>query len=480
MTKRIEYKYIVAVVVVFGLFMELLDMTIVNVAIPGLAREFGASATSIEWVITGYLLALAAFIPISAWSGSRFGTKRSFVFALATFTLGSLLCATAWNSESLIAFRILQGMGGGMAAPVGTTLLFHAFPPEERSRASALLAVPASVAPASGPVLGGYLVEYQSWEWIFLINVPIGVVGTLAAIFLLKEYREEDARRLDLPGFVLSATGLASLLYGLAEAGQHGFDDRNVLLFGLGGLALLALFVVVELRTRQPLIDVRIFRNRLFSACAGVQMAGMAGFAGALFLLPIFLQMQQGLSPFESGLATFPQALGVLMLAPLTARLYPRIGPQRLMLAGAVGGSLTTFVFMRMDMETTAWWVRGVMLARGMTFALMLVPLQTATFATITSAKLGEASALFNIVRQVASSLGVALLATVLTNRLIAHHAMLGNPRTSDGAVMAFQDAFLVAGGLALLGIVAALFISDREAAPTMRRAADAEPAIIH
>ncbi|MBE7518995.1 MAG: multidrug efflux MFS transporter [Thermoflexaceae bacterium] len=480
MTARIEYKYIVAVVVVFGLFMELLDMTIVNVAIPGLAREFGASATKIEWVITGYLLALAVFIPISAWAGSRFGTRRAFIFALSAFTLGSLLCATAWNAESLIAFRVLQGMGGGMAAPVGTTMLFHAFPPEERSRASALLAVPASVAPASGPVLGGYLVEYQSWEWIFLINVPIGVVGTLAAIFLLKEYREERVRRLDLPGFVLSAAGLASLLYGLAEAGQHGFDDSRVLFFGLGGLALLALFVAVELRSREPLIDVRIFRNRLFTASAGVQMAGMAGFAGALFLLPIFLQMQQGLSPFESGLATFPQAIGVLMLAPLIARLYPRIGPQRLMLAGVAGGSLTTFIFMRMDMETTVWWVRGVMLVRGMSFGMMLIPLQTATFATITPGKLGEASALFNIVRQVASSFGVALLATVLTSRLIAHNAQIGNPQTTDGAVFAFHDAFLVAGVVALLGLIAAAFVSDREAAPTMRRTAGAEPVAFH
>jgi EmrB/QacA subfamily drug resistance transporter len=426
-------------------------------------------------VVTGYLLSLAVFIPVSGWAGNRFGTKRTFMFALAVFTAGSLLCATAWSIETLVLFRVVQGVGGGMLAPVSTTMLFHAFAPEERSRASAFLAVPASVAPASGPVLGGYLVEYQSWHWIFLINVPIGLLGLVAAGALLKEHREGPRTRLDVPGFVISAAGLASLLYALSQAGGRGFDDSRVVLFGLAGLALLAVFVAVELRVAQPLLDVRLYRNRLFVASNLVQVMAFAGFTGALFLLPILLQAERGLGPLESGLTTFPQAVGVLTFVPVVGRLYPIVGPRRLMLAGIVVSALTTLGFYWVELDTGLWWVRGLMFIRGWAFACMLIPLQTATFATIAPPRMGEASALFNVGRQVASSFGVALLATILTSRLAAQDAALGNPLTRDGAMLAFHDAFLAAALLTGAGIFAALLVSDREAAVTMRRRVTAD-----
>ena len=174
--KSIPYKYIVGIVFVFGLFMDLLDMTITNVALPTLATDFHTDTTTIEWVVTGYLLSLAVFIPVSGWAGDRFGTKRVFMFALTVFVTGSALCGLAWNDTALIGFRVLQGIGGGMLTPVGTAMLFRAFPPSERAMASALLSIPAVVAPATGPVLGGYLVEFQSWRWIFWVNVPIGTL----------------------------------------------------------------------------------------------------------------------------------------------------------------------------------------------------------------------------------------------------------------------------------------------------------------
>ncbi len=352
---RLPYKWAVAAVFVFGLFMDLLDMTITNVALPTLAREFRAGTTTIEWVVTGYLLSLAVFIPVSGWAGDRFGTKRTFMFALGTFTLASLLCATAWSIQSLILFRVLQGVGGGMLTPVGTAMLFRAFPPEERARASAVLAIPTTVAPASGPVLGGYLTEYWSWHWIFLVNVPIGLIGLLAAAVLLREERQAQPGRLDLPGFVLSASGLAAVIYALAEAGRNGFGDRQVQLFGLVGLALLAAFVVVELRTSAPLIDVRLFRDRLFSAANTVMFVGMGGFTGVLFLLPLLLQAERGLTPLQSGLATFPQAFGVVAMMPLASRFYERIGPRRMMMAAMAGAALTTLAFRAVGLTTDIW-----------------------------------------------------------------------------------------------------------------------------
>jgi EmrB/QacA subfamily drug resistance transporter len=469
----LEYKWRVAIAFLFGMFMSLLDATIVNVALPTFAKEFAAPPTTIEWVITGYLLSLAVFIPISGWVGDRFGTKRTFMFALAVFTLGSLVSVFAWNIHTLIAFRVLQGVGGGMLMPVGTAMLFRAFPPSERAQAGAVLAIPTVVAPASGPVLGGYLVEFQSWHWIFAINVPIGIVGLLVAWLLLRETKQEKPGRLDMPGFVLSAAGLATLMYALAEAGTRGLGDTRVLLTGLAGVAILSVFAIVELRTEQPMVELRLFRDKLFRASNVASYVSFSGFAGALFLLPLLLQAEMGLSPLQSGLTTFPQAIGVAMMAQPAGRLYRYIGPRRMVMAGLTGATLATLAFLLIDLETSQWWIRLIMLFRGWSFAFTVIPLQAATYATIRSEDTGRATAVFNASQQVAASFGVALLATVLSNRLLHHGAVLGNPATRSGAVLAFHEAFLPAVALAALGVVlAALLIDDKEAAGTMRQVA--------
>jgi EmrB/QacA subfamily drug resistance transporter len=468
--RRIEYKWIVGIVFVFGLFMDLLDMTITNVALPTLARDFSASTTTIEWVVTGYLLSLAVFIPVSGWAGDRFGTKRIFLFALAVFTVSSFLSGMAWNIQSLIAFRALQGVGGGMLTPVGMTMLFRAFPPAERAQAGALLTIPTVVAPASGPVLGGYLVEFQSWHWIFWINVPVGILGLVVAALFLREEKQEKPGRFDLPGFLLSASGLASLLYALAEAGSQGFGAPRVLMFGVSGVALLLSFAAVELRAAEPMIDVRLLGNKLFRATNTVQLVGFGGLMGALFLLPLLLQAEMGLSPFQSGLTTFPQAIGVVLMAQVAGRLYGSVGPRRMMMAGAFGVMLATLCFLAVGLETSQWWIRLIMFFRGMSFALMFVALQTATYATIRPQDTGRASAIYNVGRQVAASFGVALLATVLSNRLSHHHAELGDAATRHAALLAFHEAFFVAAVLAGIGVLLALLIDDREAAGTMRQ----------
>jgi len=471
--RRLEYKWVVGIAFTFGIFMGLLDMTIVNVALPTFASEFNAPTTTIEWVVTAYLLSLAVFIPVSGWAGDRFGTKRTFLFALTVFTLGSLLCVFAWNIHALIAFRVLQGVGGGMLTPVGTAMLFRAFPPAERAQAAALLAIPTVVAPASGPVLGGYLVEYQSWHWVFAINIPIGIAGLLVAGLFLREEKQANPGRVDIPGFVLAAAGLAILMYALAEAGTHGLDDPRVLSLGIGGVVILCIFAVAELRTDQPMVDIRLLRNKLFRAANAVQFTGFGGFAGALFLLPLLLQAEMGLSPLQSGLTTFPQAIGVAMMAQPAGRLYRRLGPRRMMMAGLTGAALTTVAFLLVDLETSQWWIRLIMFLRGCSFAPMMVSLQAATYATIRPQDTGRATAIFNAGQQVASSLGVAILATALSNRFIHYGAALGDPATRHGALLAFHDAFIPAVALTTLGIVvAAVLVDDKEAAGTMHPAA--------
>jgi len=470
--KRLDYKWIVGIVFVFGLFMDLLDMTITNVAIPTLSIDLHASTTQVQWVVTGYLLSLAVFIPVSGWLGDRFGTKRIFMTALFLFTSASLACGLSSSITMLVLFRVLQGVGGGMLTPVGTAMLFRAFPPHERAKASTILMIPMVVAPASGPVLGGYLVEYQSWHWIFWINIPVGVLGFIFAGLFLREEKQPAPGRLDVPGLVLAGSGLASLMYGLAEAGANGLGDARVLGFGGAGLAILAVFCLVELRTKEPMIDVRLFKNKLFAATNAVQMIGFAGLMGGLFLLPLMLQSPstKGLGAFDSGLATFPQAFGVVAMVQVSGRIYPRIGPRRLLMLGLAGVTVTTFGFYFVDIGTSLWWIRGIMFARGCFFSFMLVSLQTATFATISPQMMGRASAISNAGRQVGASLGVALLATVLTSRLSHHGTSLNPGADSHAAIVSFHEAFLVATGLTIVGALAALLVSDKEAAVSMRR----------
>ncbi len=266
MIGRIPYKWLVAAVYVLGIFMNLLDLTITNVALPVMARAFGVSAASIAWVATSYLLSVAVRIPVSGWVGDRFGTKRAFIFALAVFTLGSLLCGIVNSLGLLIACRVLQGIGGGLMTPVGAAMVFRAFPLAERARVSALITIPAVVAPALGPVVGGALVQYWTWHVIFLINVPIGVIGLIVAIIGLQEYRIAGTAALDVPGFALAAGGLACLVYALGAVGPRGIGDGRVLLFGLTGIAALVGFVLVERRVRSPMIDLGLYRDRLFTA----------------------------------------------------------------------------------------------------------------------------------------------------------------------------------------------------------------------
>lgn len=480
MLKNIEYKYIVAIVGVFSIFMELLDTTIVNVAIPDIAREFEVtSATTIQWVITGYLISLAIFIPISGWAGDRFGTKRVFMFALTVFTSASLLCALAWSIESLIAFRFLQGVGGGMLSPVAFTMVWRAFPNEERSKAAGIMVIPAAIAPASGPVVGGFLVEYASWHWIFLVNIPIGIAALVISGVYLKEHTEPDAGKFDPPGFILAGAGLAGLVYALSRAGDHGFTDPQAIAIGSAALACIAAFVFVELRTKEPMLDVRILKNPLFRACNLAWVATMFGGSAMIFLITLQLQAARGLTALEAGLTTFVMAIGVMLTAQPASRLYRVVGPQRLIGAGLVVCAAMTLALYWVTLDTNLWVVRAIMFVRGIGFGFVLVPLQAATYAQISPAQTGRATSLYNATSQVASSLGVAMAAAFLTSRLTHYDTSFGPAFDPVGGLSAFQDSFLFIGLLSLVGASVALLIRDRDAASTMASAihsADATP----
>lgn len=482
----IPYKWLVAIAFVIGLFMDLLDTTIVNVALPTLGRHFHSGNTTLEWVITGYLLSLAVWIPASGWLGDRFGTKKVFLFALALFTLGSALCGVSWSMDSLIAFRVLQGIGGGMMTPVGTAMLYRAFPPEERALASAVLTAPVAIAPTVGPILGGLLVDDLSWRWIFYANLPLGIAGFLFSLVVLREHTEENPGHLDLLGLLLSGAGLPLALYALARAPHAGWTSAEVLGTGLGGLAVLALFVVRELTAKEPLLDLRLLGDRMFRTGNGVFFLTMVGVMGVLFLLPLYLQQLRGLSALQSGLATFPEALGIVVASGPAGKLYAKIGPSRMLAVALIGTGAFTGLLYLVGLTTDLWWIRGAMFLIGLTLGFVFVPVQTAIYATITSEQTGRASALFNTNRQVASSIGVAILATILTSRSTTHvtsavRAAAPAARAAaaqHGTLLAFHDTFLVAAVISIAGGLAALLIHDSDAAATMVQSSRAEQAL--
>jgi EmrB/QacA subfamily drug resistance transporter len=470
---RIPYKWVVASVFVIGMFMDTMDVTVVNVALPTLGRQFHAGTSTIEWVVIGYLLSLAVWIPASGWIGDRLGTKKVFLFALASFTLASAACGQARNLHQLIAFRVLQGVGGGMLTPVGTAMLYRAFKPHERAQASTVLLIPTVLAPAVGPIIGGLLIDSLSWRWIFYINLPAGILGLVIGARGLREHAEPTAGRFDFPGFVLSGAGLASLLYALSQGPSHGWRSTSVLGLGTFGVAAFTLLVVVELRTPEPMLDLRLYRDRMFRSSSIVMIMLFSGFIGVLFLLPLFLQGDNlfRLSPLQSGLTTFPQAVGMILSSQVVGRVYHRVGPRRLILAGVLGFGITSCGFLAIDLGTSLWWVRGILLLRGISMAFAFVPLQAASYANIKPADTGRASALYSTQRQVAAALGVALTATVLVSRTKALTAHVTQPTAlAHAQVAAFHDAFAAAIIVAFAAAFVSLLIHDADAAATIRR----------
>jgi len=458
---RLAPEHVVAAVFVAAMFMSIMDATVVNVAIPTLGREFEASNAQVDWVVTAYLLSLAVFIPASGWIGDRFGTKRTFLFALAVFTFGSLLCGIAQSLPELVAFRVLQGVGGGMMTPVGTAMLFRAFPPVRRARASQVLIVPTVIAPALGPIIGGLLVERLSWRWVFTINVPVGLMAFVFGALLLVEHREARAGRFDLPGFVLSGVGLSTLLYAISQGPVRGWGSSIVVATAVTSVVAFTLLAVVELRRSDPMLDLRLLSDRLFRQSNLVCLFAYAAFLGLLFVMPLFLQEARGASPLQSGLTTFPEAIGVLVSTQIVARLYGRVGPRRLMTGGLVWVAACLAAMSTLDAASSQWTIRGLMFATGVGMAFVIMPQQAATFATISPAATGRASAIYNTQRQTAAALGVAVLATVLT-------AAGGSTSSPDPS--AFHVVFLVAAGIALIGAGLALFVHDADAASTMTR----------
>jgi EmrB/QacA subfamily drug resistance transporter len=450
-------KVVVSIVFVSSMFMNIMDATVVNVALPTLSRSFDVPLASVSGVVTAYLVTLAVAMPASGWLGDRFGARRVMLGAIGLFTVASALCGIAASIPELIAFRALQGIGSGILVPVGMAMMFRAFPPAERIRANRYLMVPTLLAPASGPIIGGALVSGLSWRWIFYINLPIGVAALTFGLLFLPKGSEHPAGRFDLPGFLLAAAGFPLFMYALSTGATSGWASPEVLACGLAGIVALAAFIRTELRVREPMLELRIFGNRLFrSTTAQLGVAG-AGFFGTLFLVPLLLQNGLGFSALHSGLSTFTEAIGGMTGIQVTTRLYKRVGPRRLMMAGMAGTAATIGGMALASPASAPWLIPVLMFFTGCCFGFAMSPSQTANMATVSAAQTGHASTLVNTLRQAGGAAGVAILGTVLTTS----HA-------SPADLAGFRVAFAIAAALMLGAVALSALVRDADAAASM------------
>lgn len=428
----------VATVVVLGAVMSILDTTVVNVAINTLAARFHTTLPTIQWVATGYTLALATVIPLSGWIADRFGTKRLYMISIGLFVIGSSLSGLAWSSTTIILFRVLQGLGGGMIMPAGMTILTRAAGPQRIGRVMAIMGVPMLLGPILGPILGGWLVADVSWRWIFFINLPVGVVALVLAMRVLPRDTPEHSERLDIVDLLLVSPGLALMIYGLAESNSAGgFGSGKVLIPLLVGIGLLVLFVWHALRTSDPLIDLRLFRNRTFATSSVSLMLMVISVFGAFLLLPLYFQAVRGESPLMAGVLLAPQGLGSMITMPIAGQLSDRTGSGRIVPFGLIL-VLAAVVWLTQIGAGTSWVAICIDLfvfGLGMGFAMM--PIFTGAMQSVTGAAAARASTALNIIQQTGASIGTAVLSVLLAGALASQLGHGGHGTIGATAVSA-------------------------------------------
>jgi EmrB/QacA subfamily drug resistance transporter len=414
-----NYKWKVLSTVIFGIFMVILDTTAVNVAFQALRNEFGSSLNDSQWIISVYVLALGIATPLAGFLADRFGDKRIYLGGLAMFALGSLLCGLSPNLGLLILARAIQGVGGGIALPLGTAMLLQAFPVTEQGMALGIFGIAALVAPAVGPILGGWLVDQNLWRVIFFINPPIGLIGVLLGMRLLREQRNERRPDFDLAGVAAEIVGFGAILYAASIAANQGWTAPNTLLwFGLGGLGLIVFGLVELFHSRASLLDLRLFSNRVFLNASLLGYVSTVALFGAEFLMPIYLQALRGRSALETGLILLPMAITGGICVTLSGRFYDRVGPRPLMAVGFSILMINTWQLAMIRADTTIGWILFLLTLRGIALGLTVQTTLVTALSVVRRNDLARGSSLVNATRLVVQSIGVAVLATVLASTL--------------------------------------------------------------
>jgi DHA2 family multidrug resistance protein len=496
-----RYAWQVLGVVMIGTLMSALDTSIVNVSLPAIMADFGSSLDEIEWVVTAYMLAFATLMPLTSWVRDRWGHRSLYSAALIIFTVGSVLCGLAWSLPVLIFARVLQALGGGALTPVGMAMISEVFPPKERGKALGYWGMGVIIGPAFGPTLGGWLTKVFGWRSIFMINLPIGIIGVIMSLRILRHDKPHESthKPFDVWGFAFLSVFLVAFLLGLSKGEHEGWTSTYILsCFWVSGLSLVGFFLVESLTTH-GIVDLGLFRDPIFSASMVVTVVRSVALFGGSFLLPVFLQQLRGLDEVQTGLILLPGSLAIGAMMPATAKLTDKFGPRLMTAVGLVGVAAFMYMYRDIDVNTSSWDIIFPTIIRGVGIALLFTPVMTTALNSTPRPKVGMASAMLNLASQIGGSMGIAVLAMVLDHRVKFHMAVLGGEVDrgsgavgeavrrmaahameigythaesfriafmgvgrsvgSSAAVGGFQDAFLFGTLIVLSGILSALFL---------------------
>ncbi len=475
---RIErHVWVISGVVILGMMMSILDTTIVNVALHTLSHDLHSPLAQVQWVITGYLLSLAAVIPVTGWAARRFGAKQVYLTSLVLFTIGSALCGLASSITSLVFFRILQGVGGGMIMPVAMMIMAQVAGPRRMGRVMGFVTMPIMIAPILGPVVGGLILENLHWSWIFFVNVPIGVIAVALGWRMLPRTDSGVAGRLDVLGLAMLPTGFAAVIYGVSELGSGAaLGSGEVILPTVAGAVLIVLFCLHALRIENPLLDIRMYANRVFAGAAFVNFGLGAALFGAMILVPLYYQEVRGQSVVNTGLLTGPQGIGALIAMPLASRLTQRFSGGRVALVGILILCASTVPFTFVGADTSIVAISLVLVVRGLSIGMCFMPAMTAAFGAMRPEQISDATPQINALQRSGGAIGTAILAVVL-QRAGAH------AHSPAELASAFDTAYWWALGIAALSLIPCTMLLRAErprAGDSLATHSDAEGAAGH
>jgi EmrB/QacA subfamily drug resistance transporter len=449
------------VAIIVGMFMVILDGTAMNVAMPGLMEDFGSSMTLVQWTITGYALAQAAVIPLAGWMSDRFGAKQIFLFSIIMFTIGSGLCALASTAEQLIVFRVIQGLGGGMVAPIAMAFTFRLSPPGKQGAVMGMIGIPMLLAPALGPVVAGWLIEYVTWHWIFIINLPIGVIAVIVGLRTLPNIERKRVPALDFLGMLFAPLAFAMLAFGVSSAGGEGGAGSGwtspETLTGLivGGIALI-IFIIVELNRKEPLLELRVFKSSHFTRGVVLQWIVQIALFGTLFLIPVFLQIAKGYSPFTTGLILLPQALSAGIFMPIGGKLFDRFGARPIVITGLTIVTIAGFLLSQISSDTSLMTLMIPIAMLGAGMGLSMMPLNTHIMQAAPRELVSRVTSLTAAAQQVMTSFAIAGLSTILASRIDHYGTTSPGPNVIYSA---YGDTFFILASISIVGAIVALLL---------------------
>ncbi|MEH7520818.1 MFS transporter [Priestia megaterium] len=490
------------IVLMLGLFLAILNQTLLNVAIPHLITEFGVTANTAQWLLTGYMLVNGALIPLSAFLIERFGVRRLFLFAMFCFTVGSLICGIAPTFPIMLTGRLIQAIGGGVLSPLVMTIIVFIFPPHMRGKGMGIFGLAMMFAPAIGPTLSGWVIQNYDWHILFNGMVPLGAIVLIIAFFQLKDIQPPKDVKVHMPSVVTSLAGMGLLLYGFSEAGNDGWTDPVVLFTIIGGAVLLIIFVLQQIKSEKPLLDMRVFKYNIFSLSNIISIAITISMYAGMFLLPIYLQNIRGYSAFDSGLLLLPGALVMLVMSPISGTLFDKVGPRPLAIVGMLITSISTFEFTKLTMDTPFNHILGIYIIRSFGMSLLMMPIMTAGLNQLPQRLSSHGTSMSNTLRQVSGSIGISLMTTIFTNRTTYHvneisssmntsdpffmnsfhlfvqkvaatlHlsqdqaqqqalTILSGKMTQQGTIQGINDAFYWATAISVIGLILSFFLRD-------------------